>query len=102
MPTLNWIGKDAVMDHHRRVPARLLECDPKLSFGDPDAEILLVEDDNLEPLEALMPRYRGIQLAMLDRRHELSALVRTMVQDRARGQLRKAAQFLFEDHSEIV
>jgi hypothetical protein len=27
MPTLNWIGKDAVVEHHRRVPTRLLECD---------------------------------------------------------------------------
>jgi hypothetical protein len=27
MPTLNWIGKEAVVDHHRRVPTRLLEGD---------------------------------------------------------------------------
>lgn len=33
MPTLNWIGKDAVVDHHRRVPLRLLECDLSLSAG---------------------------------------------------------------------
>ena len=24
MPTLNWIGKDAVVDHHKQVPFRLL------------------------------------------------------------------------------
>ena len=59
MPTLNWIGKEAVVDHHRRVPMRLLECDPALSFGDPEAENLLVEGDNLEALKALLPRYRG-------------------------------------------
>ncbi len=59
MPTLNWIGKEAVVDHHRKVPTRLLECDPDLSFGDPDAENLLVEGDNLEALKALLPRYRG-------------------------------------------
>lgn len=59
MPTLNWIGKEAVVDHHRHIPTRLLECDPKLSFGDPDAENLLVEGDNLEALKALLPRYRG-------------------------------------------
>ncbi|QDU55949.1 site-specific DNA-methyltransferase [Aeoliella mucimassa] len=59
MPTLNWIGKDAVVDHHRRVPTRLLECDRELSVGDPDAENLLVEGDNLEALKALLPRYRG-------------------------------------------
>ncbi len=59
MPTLNWIGKEAVVDHHRHIPTRLLECDPKLSFGDPDAENLLVEGDNLEALKALLHRYRG-------------------------------------------
>jgi adenine-specific DNA-methyltransferase len=59
MPTLNWIGKEAVVDHHRRVPTRLLECDRALSVGDPDAENLLVEGDNLEALKALLPRYRG-------------------------------------------
>ena len=25
MPTLNWIGKDAVVKHHKDVPYRLLE-----------------------------------------------------------------------------
>lgn len=59
MPTLNWIGKEAVVEHHRRVATRLLECDRELSFGDPDAENLLVEGDNLEALKALLPRYRG-------------------------------------------
>ena len=59
MPTLNWIGKEAVVDHHRRVPTRLLECDRALSVGDPEAENLLVEGDNLEALKALLPRYRG-------------------------------------------
>jgi site-specific DNA-methyltransferase (adenine-specific)/adenine-specific DNA-methyltransferase len=34
MPTLNWIGKDAVLDHHRQVPYHLLRCDEKLSVGD--------------------------------------------------------------------
>lgn len=59
MPTLNWIGKEAVIDHHRKVPTRLLECVRELSVGDPDAENLLVEGDNLEALKALLPRYRG-------------------------------------------
>ena len=59
MPTLDWIGKDAVVGHHRRVPTRLLECDASLSAGDPDTGNLLIEGDNLEALKALLPRYRG-------------------------------------------
>jgi hypothetical protein len=34
MPTLNWIGKDAVVDHHKQVPFRLLKPIDKLSVGD--------------------------------------------------------------------
>lgn len=53
--TLNWIGKEAVVGHHRKVPYRLLRCDQKLSAGDPDAGNLLVQGDNLEALKALLP-----------------------------------------------
>lgn len=59
MPTLEWIGKAAVVNHHREVPTRLLHCDSKLSFGDPEAGNLLVEGDNLEALKALLPFYAG-------------------------------------------
>ena len=34
MPTLNWIGKDADVDHHKQVPFRLLKCNDKLSADD--------------------------------------------------------------------
>lgn len=59
MPTLDWIGKQAVVNHHREVPTRLLHCDSALSAGDPDAGNLLVEGDNLEALKALLPYYAG-------------------------------------------
>lgn len=32
MPTLNWIGKEAVVKHHKDVPFRLLEPMPELSL----------------------------------------------------------------------
>ena len=59
MPTLNWIGKDAVVRHHKEVPFRLLEADKKLSHGDPASGNLIVEGDNLHALKALLPRYAG-------------------------------------------
>lgn len=59
MPTLDWIGKQAVVNHHREVPFRLLHCDRGLSVGDPDAGNLLVEGDNLLALKALLPYYAG-------------------------------------------
>ena len=30
MPTLDWIGKKAVVNHHREVTYRLLKCDREL------------------------------------------------------------------------
>jgi len=59
MPTLNWIGKDAVVNHHREVPYHLLRCDNNLSVGDPGSGNLLVEGDNLLALKALLPYYAG-------------------------------------------
>lgn len=59
MPTLNWIGKDAVMKHHKEVPFRLLEPVPELSCGPADTGNLIVQGDNLHALKALLPRYAG-------------------------------------------
>jgi hypothetical protein len=38
MPTLNWIGKEAVVKHHKEVPYRLLEPVAGLSCGTGIAE----------------------------------------------------------------
>lgn len=59
MPTLDWIGKKAVVNHHREVPYHLLQCDKKLSVGDPGSGNLLVQGDNLLALKALLPYYAG-------------------------------------------
>lgn len=59
MPTLDWIGKQAVVNHHLEVPYRLLICDASLSTGDPEAGNLLVQGDNLLALKALLPYYAG-------------------------------------------
>lgn len=59
MPTLDWIGKPAVVNHHRKVPYHLLRCDREFSAGDPDAGNLLIQGDNLLALKALLPYYAG-------------------------------------------
>ena len=59
MPTLNWIGKEAVVKHHKDVPFRLLEPAPELSCGPADSGNLIVQGDNLHALKALLPRYAG-------------------------------------------
>ena len=64
MPTLEWIGKSKVTNHHQEVPFRVLER--KYSFdenGQTDAdngsENMIIRGDNLEALKALLPRYEG-------------------------------------------
>lgn len=59
MPTLDWIGKKAVVNHHREVPYRILKEDSDLSYGKKDSGNLIVEGDNLEALKALLPYYKG-------------------------------------------
>ncbi|MCK9418317.1 MAG: site-specific DNA-methyltransferase [Nitrospirae bacterium] len=59
MPTLNWIGRKAVENHHKQVPFHLLKEVPELSVGDPGSGNLLVEGDNLLALKALLPYYSG-------------------------------------------
>ncbi len=46
MPTLNWIGKDAVVNHHLQVPSHLLRDVPELGCGAPGEGNPIVEDDN--------------------------------------------------------
>lgn len=59
MPTLDWLGKKAVVDHHHQVPFHLLRENAERSVGDPAAGSLLVQGDNLLALKALLPYYAG-------------------------------------------
>lgn len=59
MPTLDWIGKAAVVNHHQEVPYRLLHCDKEHSVGASGEGNLLIQGDNLQALKALLPYYAG-------------------------------------------
>lgn len=59
MPTLNWIGKEAVVNYHLQVPFHLLKDVPDLACGKPGEGNLIVEGDNLVALKALLPYYAG-------------------------------------------
>lgn len=58
MPTLNWIGKEAVTNHDKEVPFKLLKKVKTASAGD-NSQNLIIHGDNLEALKALMPYYIG-------------------------------------------
>ena len=64
MPTLEWIGKDKVVNHHQEVPYRVLErqysYDEAGQYAeDNGSENMIIHGDNLEALKALLPRYEG-------------------------------------------
>ena len=42
MPTLDWIGKKAVINHDKQVPFHLLNEVPELSYGDKDSGNMLM------------------------------------------------------------
>lgn len=64
MPTLEWIGKDKVVNHHLAVPYRVLEHSYTYLGGgetgaeDPDGN-KIIRGDNLEALKSLLPQYEG-------------------------------------------
>jgi len=59
MATLNWVGRDAVVDHHERVESRPLREVPDLACGEADSGNLIIQGDNLLVLKALLPEYAG-------------------------------------------
>ncbi len=58
MPILNWIGKEAVVNHDKEVPFRLLKKVKSASVGE-NSQNLIINGDNLEGLKAIMPYYVG-------------------------------------------
>ena len=59
MPILSWLTRDEDIGAASRVPYRLLQESTDLSAGDPDSGNILIQDDNLEALKALLPFYAG-------------------------------------------
>ena len=64
MPTLEWLGKDKVVNHHQEVPYRVLERQYSYDEAgqhvkDNGSENMVIHGDNLEALKALLPRYEG-------------------------------------------
>ena len=57
MPTLEWIGKDKVINHHQEVPFRIL--DKKYTFNAENSENMIIHGDNLLALKSLLPQFEG-------------------------------------------
>ena len=64
MPTLNWIGKDKIINHHQEVPYKVLNHEYGFSENEKSetpvaSGNLIINGDNLEALKSLLPKYEG-------------------------------------------
>ena len=65
MPTLNWIGKDKVVNHHLDVPFYTLEhkygfrAEDEANTSETHSGNMIIHGDNLVALKALLPEYEG-------------------------------------------
>ncbi|TQI69335.1 adenine-specific DNA-methyltransferase [Gramella sp. Hel_I_59] len=64
MPTLNWIGKEKVVNHHQDVPFRILEhkygyTEKGEQTKESNSGNKIIQGDNLEALKSLLPEYEG-------------------------------------------
>ena len=65
MPTLNWIGKDKVVNHHAQVPFRVLDHQYGYDNNNPELKDptksgnKIIHGENLEALKALLPEFEG-------------------------------------------
>ena len=64
MPTLNWIGKSKIVNHHMDVPFKLLEHTYGFNNGEQtgietNSGNKIIHGDNLEALKAILPQYEN-------------------------------------------
>ena len=65
MPTINWIGKDKVVNHHLDVPFYTLEhkygfrAEDETDTSETHSGNMIIHGDNLTALKSLLPEYEG-------------------------------------------
>mgnify|MGYP000868663006 FL=1 len=55
MPYIVWIGKSDVINHHKKIPYKTIEC--KETIGDENSQNMIIKGDNLLALKSLLPYY---------------------------------------------
>jgi adenine-specific DNA-methyltransferase len=73
MPTLEWIGKEKVLNHHQQMPFRVLE--QQYTYNAEKSDNKIIRGDNLEALKALLPQYEGQVKCIY-----IENLIRSMIQ----------------------
>ncbi len=55
MPYIDWLGKKDVVNHHKKIPYKTIEC--KEEIGELDTQNMVIKGDNLLALKSLLPYY---------------------------------------------
>jgi 16S rRNA G966 N2-methylase RsmD len=65
MPYIDWMGKEDVVNHHKNIPYKTIECLEEI--GDVDTENMIIKGDNLLALKSLLPYYASsIKMIYID------------------------------------
>ena len=86
MPTLEWIGKEKVINHHMDVPYRVLNRVYSYDLNgrhieDNGSDNKIIHGDNLEALKSLLPEYAGrIKCIYID------IILQSLIQSRGKPQ----------------
>ena len=59
MPTLNWLNRQEAVELTSKIPYRVLDNVPELSYGDENSRNMVIHGDNLDTLKALLPYFAG-------------------------------------------
>lgn len=57
MPTLEWIGKEKIVNHHQEIPYKILN--EIYTFNGNQSDNMVIHGDNLEALKSLLPQYEN-------------------------------------------
>ena len=55
MPYIDWLGKKDVVNHHKKIPYKTIEC--KEEIGELNSSNMIIKGDNLLALKSLLPYY---------------------------------------------
>lgn len=65
MPYIDWMGKSDVVNHHKKIPYKTIEC--KETIGDENSQNMIIKGDNLLALKSLLPYYASsIKMIYID------------------------------------
>jgi adenine-specific DNA-methyltransferase len=65
MPYIDWMGKDDVINHHKNIEYKTIDCQDEI--GEKNSDNMIIKGDNLLALKSLLPYYsNSIKMIYID------------------------------------